>query len=93
MKKKKLVRALNRAYCNGCSCLFFEEANICGACLAADLLGFPAPQRRLGFAEKVAKAVRKELSPQDFVKLKQLSSRVNEAQELQRINANDGLRC
>jgi len=57
MKKKKLVRALNRAYCNGCSCLFFDQTNICGACLAADLLGFPAPQRCFRFAEKVSKAI------------------------------------
>ncbi len=38
-KLRRLKRELRKARKNGCSCY----RGICGACLAADLLGLPAP--------------------------------------------------
>jgi hypothetical protein len=33
--------------------MIYDRKTICGACLAADLLGRPAPHRRSGFVKQV----------------------------------------
>ena len=55
MRKRKILKALRRARSRGCSCLTWEPREICGACLASDILGESAPQRREGFARKAAR--------------------------------------
>ena len=61
MKKKHIIAALKDARSAGCSCLTSNSREICGACLASDILGMPAPRRRHGFAVKVARLVAERL--------------------------------
>lgn len=61
MRKKRILKKLKVAYIRGCSCVIYDAKAICGACLAGDILGLPAPDRRSGFAGTFVRKVKETL--------------------------------
>lgn len=61
--KKRVLRELNQARSAGCSCITHDEREICGACLASDILRVIPPHPRHGFKARAAGVLLKTKAP------------------------------
>jgi len=61
VRKRKILKALREARSRGCSCVTRDPREVCGACLASDILGETAIHRRHGFAGRVVALVLRRL--------------------------------